>query len=134
MATPGVYGFYATKADYQKAFNEARSWALESDDHRAVDAARIYHVNENSLTSAIRRIKQRARNSQGVYNRWGGNNKILDKAQEEAIQQYCYDQWEMGLGATHEMVKAAITYLRQVYSRILDILLILISIVSIPSS
>jgi hypothetical protein len=51
-----------------------------------------------------------------MYNQHGGNNKILDAAQEEAIRQYCYKQWEMGLGATHQMVFAAICYLRQVLS------------------
>jgi hypothetical protein len=38
-------------------------------------------------------------------------NRILDTAQE-AIRQYCYEQWEQGLGATHQMVLAAVTYLR----------------------
>jgi hypothetical protein len=38
----------------------------------------------------------------------------LNEAQEEAVRQYCYEQWEIGLGATHRMVFAAIYHLRQV--------------------
>jgi len=37
----------------------------------------------------------------------------LNEAQEEAIRQYCFEQWEMGLGATHQMVFAAIVHLKQ---------------------
>ena len=120
------YSIHSTKADYKKAFDKAQRWALESEYHRPIDAARIYHVKEESLKTSVRRIKQRVRNTKGIYNNWGGNNKVLDTAQEEAIQQYCYEQWEIGLGATHEMLRAAITYLKQVFSRILDVFIILI--------
>ena len=60
------------------------------------------------------RSKQKVRNSAGLYNTWGGNNKVLNDAQEEAIRQYCYEQWEAGLGATHQMVFAAISHLKKV--------------------
>jgi hypothetical protein len=44
----------------------------------------------------------------------GGENKIPNEPQEEEIRQYCYEQWEMGLGATHDMVFAAIGFLKKV--------------------
>jgi len=62
----------------------------------------------------VLRFRQKERNSKGLYNTYRGNNKILDEAQEEAIWQYCYEQWEMGLSASYSMVHAAISYLRQV--------------------
>jgi hypothetical protein len=107
---------HKTKSDYDQAFNNARLWALENDEETALTAARLYHVKEQSLHKSVYRSKTRRRNNQGVYNQHGGNNKILNDTQEEAIRQYCYDQWELGLGATHKMVLSAITHLRAVCS------------------
>src|SRR5271168_2499276 len=78
------YGPHITKADYDRAFNEARLWALESEEHRPTAAARIYHVKELAIQKLVLRLKQKARNAVGLYNMWGGNNKILNDAQEEA--------------------------------------------------
>ena len=105
---------YKTKSDYDQAFNNARLWALENNEEIALTAARLYHVKEQSLIKSVYRSKTRKRNSQGVFNQHGGNNRILNDAQEEAIRQYCYDQWELGLGATHSMVLGAVTHLRAV--------------------
>jgi hypothetical protein len=41
-----------------------------------------------------------------------GHNKVLTDTQTEAIRNYCKDQWEGGLGATKQMVFAAIGYLK----------------------
>jgi hypothetical protein len=95
-------------------FNDARLWALENPEEQPTAAARIYHVREDSLRKSVLRSRRKQRNSEGIYNTWGGNNKILNEAQEEAVRQYCYEQWEMGLGASHSMVYAAICHLRQV--------------------
>jgi hypothetical protein len=38
----------------------------------------------------------------------------MNPAMEEAVRQYCYVQWEMGLGASHGMVYASICHLRRV--------------------
>ena|ERR1700730_6803558 len=118
------YGPHVTKADYDRAFNEARLWALESEEHRPTAAARIYHVKELAVRKSVLRSKQKARNAVGLYNTWGGNNKILNDAQEEAIRQYCYEQWEAGLGATHQMVFAAISHLKQVRASLIIFVLI----------
>jgi hypothetical protein len=94
------YGPQVTKGDYDRAFAKARLWALESEEHRSIDTARIYHVKEPALVKSVFRARKRLRNTEGLYNTWGGNNKILNEAQEDAIRQYCYEQWEIGLGAT----------------------------------
>jgi hypothetical protein len=77
---------HVTKEDYDRAFNTARLWALEHLEEASTAAARIYHVKELALRKSVCRSKQKQRNNQGEYNTWGGNNKILSKAQEEAIR------------------------------------------------
>ena len=109
------YYLHKTKSDYDQAFKTAREWTLENDEESAVTAARLYYVREETLRKSVFRSKNKKRNAQGGYNTYGGNNKILNEVQEEAIRQYCYDQWELGLGATYQMVKGAIAYLRAVY-------------------
>ena len=41
----------------------------------------------------------------------GGHNKILSDTQTKAIEAYCHEQWELGMGATKQMVYAAICFL-----------------------
>jgi hypothetical protein len=105
---------HVTKQDYDRAFENTRKEALEHPDLSPTSAARIYHVKEDSLRKSVLRTRNKKRNVTGLYNTHGGNNKILSEAQEEAIRQYCYEQWEAGLGATHQMVFAAISHLRAV--------------------
>jgi hypothetical protein len=107
---------HVTKQDYDRAFNTARLEVLKDPELLPATASRIYHVKEGSLRKSVLRSKQKERNANGLYNTHGGNNKILSDAQEEAIRQYCYEQWEAGLGATHQMVFAAISHLRAVRS------------------
>jgi hypothetical protein len=123
LLSTNYYGPHVTKADYDRAFNEARLWALENAEHRPTTAARIYHVKELALCKSVLRSRQKVRNAAGLYNTWGGNNKILNNAQEEAIRQYCYEQWEVGLGATHQMVFAAISHLKQVRASLVLLML-----------
>jgi hypothetical protein len=54
---------------------------------------------------ARKRIKQKDRKAHG------GNNKILLDTQSEAVRVYCQEQYEAGLGATKQMVFAAISNL-----------------------
>ena len=114
MSWEYFYYPHATEADYHRIFNEARDQCLENDDNSAITATRIYHVKEASLRKSVLRERNKKQNSQGLYNTHGGNNRILNEAQEEAIRQYYYEQWEASLGATHQMVQAAITYLKAV--------------------
>jgi len=115
---PGYwYMPHRTKSDYDKAFAEARDWALSDEGigEDSATAARIFHIKEDTLRQSIHRIRKRKRNSSGLFNYHGGNNRVLNTAQEEAIRQYCYKQWEAGLGATHNMVYAAIVWLKEVF-------------------
>ena len=116
------YSSHVTKQDYDRAFENARKESLECPDLSPTQIARIYHVKEDSLRKTVLRIKRKERNANGLYNRHGGNNKILSEAQEEAIRQYCYEHWEAGLGATHQMVYAAICHLKDVRSSLYSII------------
>lgn len=77
-------------------------------------AARIFHVKEEVVRKSVSRSQKKQRNTQGLYNQHGGNNRIMDAGMEEAVKQYCYEQWEAGLGASHGMVYASICFLRVV--------------------
>jgi hypothetical protein len=115
---PNYFGPHATKPDYDRAFDQARNYALgEGEEENSATAARIYHVKEDALRKSVYRSQEKKRNLSGLFNKSGGTNKILNAAQEEAVRQYCYEQWEMGLGASHQMVLAAISYLKKVLIR-----------------
>jgi hypothetical protein len=79
MSWEYFYYPYTTEADYHRIFNEAREWCLENDDNSAITAARIYYVKEASLRKSVLRKRNKKRNSQGLHNMHGGNNKILNE-------------------------------------------------------
>jgi len=107
---------HVTKQDYNRAFNTARLDVLKTPELLPATASKKYYVKENSLRKLVLRSKQKQRNSNGFYNTHSRNNKILSDTQEEAIRQYCYKQWEASLGATYQIVFAAITHLRAIRS------------------
>lgn len=113
MPTRKIYwGKHATKSAYDKAFAEAIEWRLQHPTEPPTTTARIFNVKEDALRQALYRRRRRGQLIR--ESKRGGHNKILSEAQEEAIQRYCYEQWEIGLGATHPMVKAAISHLLSV--------------------
>jgi hypothetical protein len=103
----------ARKLEIKKQCAAAVEWLLQEPTETPTTAARIFKVegHANSIRMALVRRRSRMRNNRGAFNGHGGNNKILAEYQEQIIHQYCFDQWEMGLGATKQMVFAAITYL-----------------------
>jgi hypothetical protein len=101
------------KLEAKKDLACAIEWKKEEGvNEKPVTVARIFKVKPNSISRSIIRARTRTRNRKGAYNTHGGNNKILSEAQEEAIHQYCYEQWAQGLGATKQMVYAAISFLK----------------------
>jgi hypothetical protein len=82
MASLSNYYYFphVSKEQYNRAFNRAREWALENPKQQLTAAARIYHVKEDSLHKSVLRSKTKQRNPKGLYNRHGGNNKILNEA------------------------------------------------------
>jgi hypothetical protein len=86
----------------------AVQWLLENPSEKAITASRIHGVNNpQSVRKALRIAKLKGPRSRKV----GGHNKILSATQSKAIQLYCKEQHEVGLGATKQMVFAAICQL-----------------------
>jgi hypothetical protein len=92
------YYFYPHlhKEEYDRAFNLARRWALDNPNELPTAAARIYYVKVLAFRKSVRRAKDgsdQKRDSQGRLPQHGGHNKIMDESMEEAIRQYCVQQW-----------------------------------------
>lgn len=90
----------------REAIQEAVAFKAEHPTEQACTGARIYHVNESSVRSNIRRRRA------GVPTQHGGQNKVLSTAQIEALTKYIEDMYLSGLGATKQMVFGAIAHLR----------------------
>jgi hypothetical protein len=101
----------AAKAAYRQRLSDAIEWlqSKKGSKEKPVTAARIYKVNANAIRMALRRARRYAKQRAPVLH--GGHNKVLSDTQSKAIEAYCYEQWEMGLGATKKMVYAAICFL-----------------------
>ncbi|CZT07736.1 uncharacterized protein RCO7_11228 [Rhynchosporium graminicola] len=105
---------HATKSDYEKAFRDAKLWSIAHPIDRPSKVARQFDIKVNSFTKAltrVRRIEAKGSLKKELFPGSGGHNKLLTALQEEAIIQYCYDHWEVDMGATHLMVKSAIAHL-----------------------
>jgi hypothetical protein len=86
-ASSNYYYFpHITKQDYDRAFENARQWALKNREESPRTAAKTYHVKEEALRKSVGRTLKKERNSEGGYNTHGGDNKILNEAQEETIR------------------------------------------------
>jgi hypothetical protein len=89
---------------------EALKFLQENPSEKPTTAARIYKVSVNTLYSYIRRAKERAITPMKATR--GGQNRILSKAQIEAIYKYVEDSYHAGYGASKSMVLMAIGHLR----------------------
>lgn len=92
--------------------SEAVVWLQENPKESAVTAARIFKCRHSrSVRLTVQRLFNPSRDIHGQLNTRGGNNRILTDAQEGTIYQYCYNQWQMGLGAIKQMVFGAVKHL-----------------------
>jgi hypothetical protein len=80
--------------------------AISPTDASPISAARIYHINEETVKSAWFREKNR-----GTPRPRGGHNRILSEAQHDALIQYAKDQGR-DLGATKSMLFRAVVHLK----------------------
>jgi transposase len=88
----------------------AIQWLQENPGEKATTASRIFDVLPQTIRMAIASTKRKEVARKAIVR--GGQNRILSNSQEEAIQSYCKDQYEAGLGATKQMVFAAISFLK----------------------
>ena len=115
MARVNFFGKNTTKLAYDSAFAEAKEWGLTYPEELPTTVARIFDVKPDAIRQSLfrerRRKKQRGILRPDTAPGRGGHNKVLSATQEEAILRFCKEQWEIGLGATYSMVKAAIKHL-----------------------
>jgi len=93
------------KPSYKERLSNAIKWLQEEPTEKATTAGRIFDVKPDSIRATLRR-------SSFIRRPRGGQNKVLSDAQTEAIKLYWFEQWQVGLGATKQMVFAAITFLK----------------------
>jgi hypothetical protein len=94
-----------SKADYKARLASAIEWNQENPAEKDVTTARIFNVKPQSIRMALKRMKRKDHKAHG------GNNKVLSDTQSEAVRVYCQEQHDAGLGATKQMVFAAISNL-----------------------
>ena len=96
------------RSDKAKLSN-AIQWLQENPGEKPTTASRIFKVKPEAIRAILFRTK---RKHIGAKNKRGGHNKILSASQNDAIQLYCKEQFEGGLGATRSMVYSAISFLK----------------------
>ena len=97
-----------TTDEYKASVSEAIAFKHENPDEKSTTAARIYHVNNNTVRTNLRRERMRG----GIEAKHGGHNKILSEAQIEALYKYVDDSYLSRYGATKAMVYAAVGCLK----------------------
>jgi hypothetical protein len=97
-----------TTDEYKVAISNAIAFKHEHPNENATTAARIYHVNPETIQTRLRRERLRG----DITVKHGGQNKILSDVQVDAIYKYVEDSYLSGYGATKAMVYAAIGCLK----------------------
>ena len=85
----------------------AKEWLNANPLESIAVAARLHHLSPSTLRSSIARDKDKVP-AKAV----GGQNRVLTKAQIEALKDWIKIQSIQGLGATKKMVYAAVCHLR----------------------
>jgi hypothetical protein len=97
-----------TTDEYKASMSEAIAFKHENPNEKATTAARIHHVNDNTIRLNL--YRERIRGGKEVKH--GGQNKMLLDTQVEAIYKYVEDSFLGGYGATKAMVYAAMGCLK----------------------
>ena len=95
------------KLEHKARLAAAVNWRQENPTEKLTVAGRIFKVQPDAIRMAIQR--QGRKDNRKLYR---GHNKILSETQTEAIRSYCKEHYESGMGATKEMVFAAIGFLK----------------------
>jgi hypothetical protein len=95
-----------TDLSYKMRLDEAVKWSLEHPGESFPTSARIHHVSEKSIQSRVLRA-HRTTPRPGA----SGQNRVLIAEQAAAIVQYYREAAKYAIGATRDMIMAAIAYL-----------------------
>jgi len=95
----------------------AKEWLKENPSESIAVAARLWHLSPSTLRNSIARDKKTTTRTTTTTTTLkgpssGGTNKVLTKAQIEALKDWIKIQSIQGLGATKKMVYAAVCHLR----------------------
>jgi hypothetical protein len=99
-----------TTDEYQASLSNATAFRHEYPKEKSITAAQIYGVNDNTIWSTLHQERKRQQNRSAVKH--GRHNKILSKAQVEAIYKYVEDLYLSRYGSTKAMVYAAVGCLK----------------------
>ncbi|KFY32612.1 hypothetical protein V493_00034 [Pseudogymnoascus sp. VKM F-4281 (FW-2241)] len=89
--------------------SNACKWLVENPLENATVASRIFKIPRSTIQSSIARA---ARREQQQPPQHGGKNKLLSITQIEALKKWILEQYHLGLGATRNMIFAAVCKLR----------------------
>jgi hypothetical protein len=95
-----------TDLPYKMRLDEAVKWSLEYPGESFPTSAHIHHVSEKSIQSRVL-CAHRTTPRPGA----GGQNRVLTAEQAAAIVQYCREAAEYAVGATRDIVMAAVAHL-----------------------
>jgi hypothetical protein len=98
-----------TRSDKAK-LSSAIQWLQENPGEKPTTAGRIFQVKPESIRTILFCTKRKNIGARKATR--GEHNKILSASQEDAIQLYCKEQFEGGLGATWAIVYSAISFLK----------------------
>jgi hypothetical protein len=98
-------------SEYKARLDNSIQWLQENPGEKPTTASRIFQVKPEAIRVAIFRAKKKKEARKATIKR-GGHNKVLSDTQSSAIQLYCKEQFEGGLGATRQMVYSAISFLK----------------------
>jgi hypothetical protein len=87
--------------EYKMSMSNAMAFKHENPNEKAITAARIHHVNDNTIRSNLHRERIR-----GKEVKHGGQNKMFLDTQVEAIYKYVEDSYLSGYSATKAIVYA----------------------------
>jgi len=98
-------------SEYKARLDNSIQWLQENPGEKPTTASRIFQVKPEAIRVAIFRARKKKEARKATIKR-GGHNKVLSDTQSSAIQLYCKEQFEGGLGATRQMVYSAISFLK----------------------
>jgi hypothetical protein len=90
MANPNYYGKHVTKQDYDRVYKKVCFWLQNTGPEGGsretpTTITRIYDIKEPVLRQIVLRSKKRKRNSEGLFNQYSSNKKILNTTQEKVV-------------------------------------------------
>ena len=96
-----------------KKVRKALEFLIENPDEKPTSVARIYHYKVGAVNTAWSRYrKKQSLPPTTLPKTHGGHNRILSSSQNQAVLDYITESYNDRLGASKQIIFAAITHLR----------------------